>query len=319
MIRLLLVAALLMPGLTIFAAGARAMDAPAPFCTDAAAPDIDAAFDGLQAALEQPLGVPTDCAHPVLDGAMLVQHLVQGGLVLNTATGDTTYTDWSQFVTLGSDGSLSAASQPSDVVFLALVVDLLPPPAAAPTPSPAPVATLAPTPLPAAPPAAPGVPAPTVAPRAPIFVGDPRMLVVGMPDLPGGARHWTFIGQDTTRLLQFQYSIIYGKLPDNGAPYPFDPILAINIFVTGSIDTASAQWAASYAKPGEGQHPGGPLGPLGEQQFDALGKNSVDVRARQANVIVQAVEWTSGTQPISLDDTAALVRIMATRVANLSR
>jgi hypothetical protein len=160
--------------------------------------------------------------------------------------------------------------------------------------------------------------APAGPPQAPIFFNDPRVLAVTIPDLPGGVHAWVRMGDDTTRLLQFQYSVIYGRLPGNGQLFPLDPYIAVNVLIADTDEHAAQAWQGQYAKPGPRQRPGAELAPIADEQTYSLGTNLIDVRARQDNVILQAIEWTSGTQSISLDDTVTLVRIMATRVRDLA-
>src|SRR5262249_39691454 len=252
------------------------------------------------------------CPHAVLDGVMLVQHLVDGGgLVLDQTTGQTTYTDGSGFWTVDADGQLTMSSEPPAGVLPALLSVVPPPLLIDLSPKPAPTIEL-PAPIPPLPtPVA--VPAPSAGPHAPFFFSDPRLLAVTIPDLPGGARAWVRIGDDTTRLLQFQYSVIYGRMPGNGQLYPLDPAVAINVLVADTVEHASEAWQGTYAKPGKGQRTGGVLPAIADEQTYALGTNLIDVHARQYNVILQAIEWTNGTRSISLDDPGALVRMMAPR------
>jgi hypothetical protein len=293
-----------------------------PFCAADGQPTIDAAFLSLQAVMDQPLADPADCAHAVLEGAMLVQHLVDGGgLALDESTGDATYTDGAEFWTLAADGQLRVARTPPAGVLLALlVIDPLRADADVAPLTPQPVATARPVvaeqPAPILAP-----PMPTVAPmpHAPIFFSDPRVLAVTLADLPGGVQAWAKIGDDTTRLLQFQYSIVYGRMPGNGQVFPLDPYFAINVLIADTVEHAEAAWTGTYGKPGTGQRPGARLPAIADEQAYGLGRNLIDVRARQANVILQAIEWTSGTQSISLDDSVTLVRIMASRARDLAR
>ena len=299
--------------------------AAAPFCVDTTPPSVDPAFSTLQGAVDVAVGKPRECAHFVLSGEMLIQHLDTGALLLNASTGDATFTDGANFWTLTPDGGLSQSVTPPDLVLPALLVDVVPPDraaAAASTDVAVAGAQVTPTPTPLATSAATQVPAPGVSATpnaAPMYYGDPRTIALQLSDLPNGAHSWLLVGQDTTRLLQYQYTTEFGRHPDNGALLPLDPLMIVNIIMADSIEHAQTVWDQAYGKPGPGQRAGSDLSPFTDQQFYAIAPNVIDVRARDRNVILQAVEVTGGHDSISLDDTVAAVRIMASRVDGLVR
>jgi hypothetical protein len=78
-----------------------ARPAAAPFGTGDSTPILDPLFSDLHAAVGDLGSDPAECAHPVLGGGAIVQHLARGGAVLNVDTGDATFTDGSRYATLG--------------------------------------------------------------------------------------------------------------------------------------------------------------------------------------------------------------------------
>jgi hypothetical protein len=101
------------PALTVHAA--------APFCTTEDAPTLDGTFSNLQAALADQMADPTECAHTVLHGADLVQHLGNGAVVFDVPSGVDTFTDGSQFWTVADDGTPVSSPDAPDGVLAALL------------------------------------------------------------------------------------------------------------------------------------------------------------------------------------------------------
>lgn len=291
--------------------------AAAPFCVDTTPPSVDGAFSTLQSSVEIAVGKPRDCAHFVLSGEILIQHLDTGALFFNASTGDATFTDGSSFWTLTADGDLSQSASPPNLVLPALLVDSVPPDRVMPTsPSSIAVAGVQVSAAGAQVSATP-TPSPSVSTRS-LYSGDPRAVALQVTDLPNGLHAWLPIAQDTSRLLHYQYTIEFGRRPDNGGLLPVDPLMMVNIIVADSIDHAQMAWDETYAKPGPGERAGVDLAPFTDAQVYAIAPNVIDVRARNRNVILQAVEVTGGRSSISLDDTVAAVRIMAARVDALA-
>lgn len=297
----------------------------APFCVDTTPPNVDPAFSPLQGAVDVAVGKPRECAHFVLSGEMLIQHLDTGALLLNASTGDATFTDGSNFWTLTPDGGLSQSPTPPDLVLPALLMDVVPPDRTTATTSPDVAvagAQISPTSTPVATSGVTEIPTPGISSTpnsTPMYFGDPRTVALQLSDLPNGAHSWLLLGQDTTRLLQFQYTTEFGRHPDNGNLLPLDPMMIVNVLMGDSIEHTQTVWDQAYGKPGPGQRAGSDLSPFTDQQFYAIAPNVIDVRARNRNVILQAVEVTSGRDSISLEDTVAAVRIMASRVDGLVR
>jgi S1-C subfamily serine protease len=118
--------------------------AGAPFCTTADAPVLDPRFGELQAAVTDLGSEAIDCAHAVLGGDAIVQHLASGTVVLNVETGAATFTDGSRFQTLAADGSFSdSLAAPPGILpaLLAITRDVSSTPTRAPVPTAGPVPT----------------------------------------------------------------------------------------------------------------------------------------------------------------------------------
>jgi hypothetical protein len=214
------------------------------------------------------------------------------------------------------DGALAISNVAPDGVLPALLVSGAP--EAAPRTSPTPAAS-EPASVQATPGAITGHAAASspslAAPTDPLlYRQDPRFLAPELSDLPDGGRlAWTLVGDDTTHLLEYRYSITFGRHPNNGAAAPLDPLLLITIQAADSMEHALTAWADMYANSAPGERPGSPIGRFADDQFYALAPSLIDVRARYKNIIFQVFEVTS-TRSISLDDTVALVRIMINRV-----
>jgi S1-C subfamily serine protease len=470
--------------------------AVAPFCSSEAAPSLDPVFADLQAALGDPLAEAAECAHPVLGGTMVVQHLASGAVVFNQSTGEATFTDGAQFWTLGADGTLATSTDPPDGVLPALLASAptaaVPPMQATAVPSPAATGTPAPATSGAAPSeadiaarAAPsvvqisvpgasgsgvaiaggiltnqhvidgaasidvitasgqrahaevlrsnttsdlallrapdlnlppleleaagqqrqgdtllvlgypladlkelggqatltrgllsavraqsngvvlvqtdaainpgnsggpllnvqgkvigivafgiehtqglsfGVAAETiqafldgpggVAPSTHLrFQDDPRTVAATLGELPNGGSGWSKIDEDTAKLDKGIYAISFGKLPAAATALPLpDPLLLLVVAVAPSVEDAQHAWP-NFSKLDARERPGATLPPLGDDQMYALAPSTIDVRVRTKNVLIEAVEMTSGQQAISLDDTVAVVRTMVAHVS----
>ncbi len=285
---------------------------PAPFCPDALPPTIDPAFANVQSFLPNSVGTPVECAHQILSGDVLIQHLSNGVLVLPAATGSPTLVDGSQFFTVQADGTVVTSAVAPDGVLRALLVPDQP---ASPSVEVAGLQVgVTGTPAATAP-----TPKPTSTPRdVGLYRQDPRFIAPDLADLPdGGAHAWVPIGDDTTHLLDYRYTVTYGKHPRNGAPLPLDPLLIVDIFASESIEQAQSAWASTYGKLAAGERAGSVLAPFADDQFYALAPGVIDVRARYHNILVHVVQATNGVNEVSLDDTVGLVRIILNRVLRI--
>lgn len=225
-------------GLLMFALTPPVSSFAVPYCSADGLPTVEPMFASLQGELDNPIGDPSECAHPVLDGALIVQHVATGALVFNLDAGDASFTDGTHR----------------------------------------------------------------------------RKVAVGVADLPNGGSGWSKLGEDVSDIDRGAYSLTFGKNPTSasGLALP-DPIIRVIVLVAPSIEEAQAAWRDDFSKLGDGERPGTPP-PLADDQTYGLLPSIIDVRVRDKNVVLQAVELTSGEQPISLDDTVGLVRVMVSRV-----